>query len=131
MRYSFRKVSIKSAQHIPIISAVSACVMTGMLLVLDLLKASGSVDELKIMYECIVVSSGFFLVFCFSWIIGMCWRQLFGIIYTYLFVICLWLTRYPEGQYGAFGKYIHHFHGMVFLIGIIYCIYLFYRTSKK
>jgi len=131
MRLSLRKFSIRSTQHIPIYSAALATLLTGSLLLIDILSNHPCIECIKIIYECTVVSAGFILVFCFSWLIGMCWSQLFGIIYTYLFVLCLWLTRYPSGQYGIFGSYIPHFHALIFAIGIIYCAYVITARMKK
>lgn len=97
------------------ISAMVATMLSGVLLALDLIHNSNSMEAAKMTYEILVVTVGFFLVFAFSWILRFCWYQLIGILYTYVFMVCLWM-----GRYGMFGEYLVHWHVGMFVVGIIY-----------
>lgn len=111
----FRHISYETCQRLPFVSSMIATILSGVLLVLDVIHHSHGLDEVKIIYEIVVVTVGFFLVFCFSWILRFCWYQLIGILYTYVFMVCLWL-----GRYGVFGEYLVHCHVGLFAVGMIY-----------
>lgn len=120
----FRHLSYRTCQRLPFFSAILATILAGILLVLDFIHGSNTLFHVKVIYEILVVTIGFFLIFAFSWILHFCWSQLFGILYTYIFFICLWLGRYPEGQHGIFGSYLIHIHAFLFIIGLIYTIFV-------
>lgn len=118
----FRHMTYETCQLLPFFSAIMAMILCGILLMLDMIHATDSIDNIKIIYEVVVVTVGFFVIFCLSWIMKYCWCQLIGILYTYVFFICLWLCRYTEGRNGIFGDNIMYAHGILFLIGLIYLI---------
>ena len=124
----FRHISYETCRRLPFISSVVATILSGVLLSLDMIHYSESLEMVKIIYEILVVTVGFFVVFCFSWILHYCWYQLIGIMYTYVFFVCLWLCRYTEG---LFAEYIVEIHAGLFVVGIIYCILLFRQRKDK
>lgn len=125
-----RHLSYETCQLLPFFSTFVATMLCGVLLTLDLIQSSGDVEPIKICYEIIVVSVGFILIFLFSWILRYCWFQLIGIIYTYAFMLCLWICRYTEGHNGIFGRHIIEAHALMLIMGVIYC-YAVIRGIKK
>ena len=116
----FRHLTYGTCQMLPFISAIMATILCGILLMLDMIHSTDRLEEAKILYETAVVTVGFALVFALSWIMKFCWYQLLGILYTYVFLICVWLCRYTEGRYGIFGDHIILVHAILFGIGILY-----------
>lgn len=127
----FRHLSYQTCQRLPFISAILATVLAGILLILDFIQGSNTLFHVKVFYEILVVSIGFFLIFAFSWILHFCWTQLFGILYTYIFFLCLWLARYPQGSHGIFGPYLIHIHAILFIIGLFYTIFVIRQIINK
>ena len=128
---NFRHMTYGTCQMMPFISAIMATVLCGILLMLDLIHSTDRLEEAKILYETAVVTVGFCIVFCLSWIMRFCWYQLLGILYTYVFIVCMWLCRYTEGRYGIFGDHIILVHAILFGIGIAYSCSVFTLLWKR
>lgn len=128
---SFRHLTYGTCQMLPFFSAIVATILCGILLALDMIHSNESIDAVKIGYEIAVVTVGFFVVFALSWIMRFCWYQLLGILYTYVFFMCVWLCRYTEGRYGLFGDHIILAHAILFGIGLIYSASVIRLITKR
>lgn len=127
----FRHLTYGTCQMLPFVSAILATILCGVLLMLDIIHSTDRLEEAKIMYEMAVVTVGFSVVFGLSWIMKFCWYQLLGILYTYIFLTCVWICRYTEGRCGIFGDNIMIVHAILFGLGIIYTLSVICLLRKR
>ena len=122
--------SCKLIQYLPILSASTATIVCAILVVFDVVFPDTSTELIKVIYEMLVVSFGFLSIYCFSKLFGYCLRQRIGIYYTYFFLVCMWLRRYPNGEDGVFGNYIEEAHILMLSFGLLYVVYVLIKVHK-
>lgn len=111
-------------QRLPIWSAITATALAGCLTFYEL------PEWVKVCYELVVVSYGFWVMHKFIKVLKLCFVVRSGMYYTYFFFLCLWARRYPEGQNGIFGQYLNMAQAIMFVIGCCFLSYFIYKWCK-
>lgn len=131
MNTRIKHLCCKLIQRIPVYTAVGSFLVCVAISFTDAVSASHITQRLNALFTFAVVNAGFVTIYSLSKAMGMCRVQRLGILYTYLFLLCVWLRINTHGHYGIFGQYIHHFHALVSAIGLTYIIYVIRRRCTS
>lgn len=111
---SFRMMTLRSLQRVPVLSAVLGTVMCLLLsMEYDVLSA-----WCRAVFEIVVVSAGFVMVGMMSRYLRLCVMQRVGMFYTYSIMLCMWMMRY----HGMSDMVLHYAHVTMMAVGIAYVL---------